>query len=112
MIETVCSSSTQYQLTEYYLRASILKADVHAELGNLSYPLNILKKIEECGELANTEKETQAKFYSTKGKVLDHIVNVLLADGKDISNSGLEDDAQELSNQIELLQAKSIKLQL
>lgn len=42
---------------------------MHSKLGNVSYPVNILKKVEECGELANVKKETQGLFYEVKWRV-------------------------------------------
>jgi len=49
VIETVLASAEQYQLTEQFLRASSMKAGVHLEVSNVSYPLQILKKVEESG---------------------------------------------------------------
>jgi hypothetical protein len=80
-IETIIAAAEQYQLTEEYLKACSLKASIHLEVSNTSYPLHILKKIEESGELDNVSADCQSLFYETKARVLEKIAAILATEG-------------------------------
>jgi hypothetical protein len=81
VIETVIAAAEQYGLTDEYLKACSLKAGIHLEVSSASYPLHILKKIEESGELDNISVDCQSLFYETKARVLEKIAAILAAEG-------------------------------
>lgn len=59
-----------------------MKASVHLLLGNVSYPIQLLKQIEESGELGNSSAELQAYFYRTEVQVMHAVINVLTSASK------------------------------